>query len=116
MQADVLLRRLKQLGHLVLFRSDRLILQADVQPSLAIADLVEEKPGLGFVAHRASITVNDAAQRRVLLSSERNVIFLLGLRSPSLFSTGDAALDCLDKPDRARNVIEYQETLVVVQD
>ena len=44
---------LKQLGHLVLRQPDRLVLQADLHPSLAVAGSVEEKPGLGFVARRS---------------------------------------------------------------
>ena len=31
------------------------------------------------------------------------------------FSMRDAPLDCLNKPDCARNMIEDQETLVIVQ-
>lgn len=48
-------------------------------------------------------------------SSERNVIFLLRDRSTLPFSTRNAPLNSLNKPDRVRHMIEDQEALVIVQ-
>ena len=47
MRADVSLRRLKQINHLILRQPDRLVLQADFQPGLSVSGLVVDKPGFG---------------------------------------------------------------------